>query len=53
MRTGTRISAIGHGAAIALAVFGLPWFGPPCSVTSPISLKPLAFSAPITCITPS
>ena len=28
MRTGTRISAIGHGAAIALAVFGLPWFGP-------------------------
>ncbi len=28
MRTGTRISAIGHGAFIALAVFGLPWFGP-------------------------
>ncbi len=27
--------------------------GPPCSVTSPMSLKPLAFSAPITCITPS
>ncbi|HVL20745.1 MAG TPA: cell envelope biogenesis protein TolA, partial [Amaricoccus sp.] len=28
METGTRISAIGHGVLIALAVFGLPWFGP-------------------------
>ena len=28
-------------------------FGPPCSVTSPMLRKPLAFSAPITCITPS
>jgi hypothetical protein len=28
MQTGTRISAIGHGAFIALALFGLPWFGP-------------------------
>jgi hypothetical protein len=28
MQTGTRISAIGHGALIAAAVFGLPWFGP-------------------------
>ncbi|HRO13077.1 MAG TPA: hypothetical protein PK452_16230, partial [Amaricoccus sp.] len=28
MQTGTRISAIGHGVLIALAVFGLPWFGP-------------------------
>ena len=28
MQTGTRISAIGHGALIVLAVFGLPWFGP-------------------------
>jgi hypothetical protein len=28
MRIGTKISAVGHGALIALAVFGLPWFGP-------------------------
>ena len=28
MRTGTRISAIGHGVLVVLAVFGLPWFGP-------------------------
>lgn len=28
MQTGTRISAIGHGVIIALAIFGLPWFGP-------------------------
>jgi hypothetical protein len=28
MQTGTKISAIGHGAVILLAVFGLPWFGP-------------------------
>jgi hypothetical protein len=28
MQTGTRISAIGHGVLVALAVFGLPWFGP-------------------------
>lgn len=28
MQTGTKVSAIGHGALIALAVFGLPWFGP-------------------------
>ena len=28
MQTGTRISAIGHGLLIALAIFGLPWFGP-------------------------
>ena len=28
MQTGTRISAIGHGALIVLAIFGLPWFGP-------------------------
>jgi hypothetical protein len=28
MRTGIRISAVGHGALIALALFGLPWFGP-------------------------
>jgi hypothetical protein len=28
MQTGTKISAVGHGVAIALAVFGLPWFGP-------------------------
>ena len=28
MQTGVRISAIGHGVLIALAIFGLPWFGP-------------------------
>ena len=28
MQTGTRISAIGHGVLVVLAVFGLPWFGP-------------------------
>lgn len=28
METGARISAIGHGVLIVLAVFGLPWFGP-------------------------
>jgi len=28
MRTGTRISAIGHGTLITLAVVGLPWFSP-------------------------
>jgi hypothetical protein len=28
MRTGSKISAIGHGALIALALFGVPWFGP-------------------------
>ena len=28
MRTGTKISAAGHGALVALALFGLPWFGP-------------------------
>ncbi len=28
MRTGTRLSAVGHGVLIVLAIFGLPWFGP-------------------------
>ncbi len=28
MRTGTRLSAIGHGTLIVLAVVGVPWFGP-------------------------
>ena len=28
MQTGVRISAIGHALLVALAIFGLPWFGP-------------------------
>lgn len=28
MQTGTKISAAGHGIVLALALFGLPWFGP-------------------------
>ena len=25
---GTRVSAVGHGALVLAAIFGLPWFGP-------------------------
>lgn len=28
MEFGTKVSAVGHGTLILLAVFGLPWFGP-------------------------
>lgn len=27
MKFGTKVSAVGHGALILLAIFGLPWFG--------------------------
>jgi hypothetical protein len=49
MRTGTRISAIGHGTLIALAVVGVPWFGPderePIRVTAVSFISEAEFDA--------
>ncbi len=41
MQTGAKISAIGHGTLIALAVFGLPWFGP--AEREPIRVTEVSF----------
>lgn len=41
MRTGTKISAIGHGTLFALAVVGIPWFGP--AERDPIRVTEISF----------
>ena len=41
MLTGTQLSAIGHGALIVLAVFGLPWFRP--AERDPIRITDVSF----------
>ena len=41
MLTGTQLSAIGHGALIVLALFGLPWFRP--AERDPIRITDVSF----------
>jgi hypothetical protein len=49
VRTGTLVSGAGHGALVALAVFGMPWFSarerPPIQVTEVSFVSEAAFDA--------